>query len=92
MPCYEAPLEHDEREREFLVAALCHATKSLTKEQLGAFPGLAEWKKRHDFIDDFKGRSWNAEPKYEEQTRGRYDPYRAPLFMEQFMKAFPKAI
>lgn len=90
MPCYEPPLEHEEREREFLVAALCHATKRLTATQLAGFPGLAEWTKRHDFIDNFKkGHGWEAKIAYEESCGRKYDAYAAPLFMKQFMEAFP---
>lgn len=83
MPCYEPELEHETREREFLVAALCFATENLDPAMLEGFPGLAEWKKRHDVIDD-------AENRYAAQrTYDGNDPYAAPKFMQEFMEAFP---
>jgi hypothetical protein len=69
-------MPHEEREREFLIAALCFCTKALPIEAL-TFPGLAAWKIRHDVID----------------LTGADDSisgYHAPMFMDEFMRAFPK--
>jgi hypothetical protein len=76
MPCYEAPIEHEEREREFFVAALCFLTKKVDMKDL-TFPGLREWKERHDIID--------ATGKRPEASS-----YDKPEYMRVFMKKFPK--
>jgi hypothetical protein len=84
-------MPHEERLNEFLTAALCHATKHLSADQLAGFPGLAEWKKRHDAIDaasDF-GKVMAA-VHYDEASGVKSPPYGAPKFMEEFMRAFPK--
>lgn len=83
MPCYEPELPHQTREREFLVAALCFATENLDPSVLEGFLGLAEWKRRHDAIDDAPD-AHAAQSAYDGN-----DPYGAPKFMEEFMEAFP---
>lgn len=83
MPCYEPPLPHEVRLTEFLTAALCHAAHYLTAEQLSGFPGLVEWRKRHEAIDAASDKI-TAMIKYDGST------YVAPKFMQEFMAAFPK--
>jgi hypothetical protein len=83
MPCYEPELDHQKREREFLVAALCFATENLDPKVLVDFPGLAEWKKRHDVIDDAEN------PSAAQSAYDGNDPYAPPKFMQEFMEAFP---
>jgi hypothetical protein len=84
MPCYEAPMPHEKRLPEFLAAALCYATSKMTPEDIAGFPGLAEWRKRHDYIDSTANGSKYA-------AAAAYDPkgWGPPEFMKQFMAAYP---
>ena len=86
MPCYEPPLPHETRLSEFLTAALCYATAKMTPEDLASFPGLAEWRRRHAAIDAAETPYRGASDYDRAQGRGGYH---GPLFMDQFMEAFP---
>ena len=56
MPCYDSRDDDDKvlnrAKLHFLTAALCHAVKHLSQEQLIKFPGLASWKSQHDKLDE----------------------------------------
>lgn len=51
MPCYESPLPHEEHHERFLYGALCFMTKEVSEKALSSYPGLAEWRRRHDALD-----------------------------------------
>lgn len=69
------------------MAALCYAVKKMHPIDIATFPGLQEWKERHDYIDKHKEVSG-----YQYDKKQGRDVYAGPLYMEVFMKAFPKKI
>lgn len=86
MPCYEPPPVHEVRLPEFLTAALCYATRDMSWDDLEGFPGLAEWRRRHEIIDGAADK-YKMRIDYDRKYCGDITNGWAPLFMCQYLTA-----
>ena len=87
MPCYEPEPEWSRKQIHFFIAALCFAVKHMQDEDISQFPGLYEWKKRHDVIDSVEDESkkWSIKSDYDRETG--FGGWSGPKFMHEFLQA-----